>query len=166
MRSIEWNGYHGYPDRVTKGEDGTYRWSGRLDKEYERRDYIVTLWTCAGICMLIMLLTALTDLKSLWITGPCAAAIMGIAGIICLLLDRAKGSARHQYEMNEEYVRLVNGKYSRYYEYPKISGVEVKNGYLEVRRNRVSNRFYVPEEDMAFVAEYITSRCIDRRKGF
>ena len=56
MRIVEWNGYNVYPDRVTKGEDGTYRWSGRLDKEYERRDYIVTLWTCAGICMLILVI--------------------------------------------------------------------------------------------------------------
>ena len=159
MKAVEWNGISVYPDRVTRGNDGTYRWTGMLDKEYERRDYRVTLWTCAGISMLIMVITAMTDLKSLWITGPCAAVIMGIAGIICLLLDRAKGSAAQRYEMNEEYIRLVNGKYSRYYEYPKISSIEVKDGYLEVSRNNVSNRFYVPQEDMAFVTEYIKSRC-------
>ena len=123
MKAVEWNGISVYPDRVTRGNDGTYRWTGQLDKEYERRDYRVTLWTCAGISMLIMVITAMTDLKSLWITGPCAAVIMGIAGIICLLLDRAKGSAAQRYEMNEQYIRLVNGKYSRYYEYPKISSM-------------------------------------------
>lgn len=164
MKTVKCNTYEVYPDRVTQGKDGSYRWSGWLDKEYGRRNYTVTLWTCAGISMMIMIITAFADLKSLWITGPCAAVIMGIAGVICIALDRAKGSAVQQYEMNEDYVRLVDGKYSIFYEYPTISEVAVRDGYLELSRKKKASRFYVPQEDMAFVTDYIISRCTGRAK--
>ena len=102
-----------YPERVTAGEDGTYRWS--VDVDLKKDHYVqnltmkIMLFICAGICLMTLIFAAMTgDVSMAWIPPVCCVAALLIT-VLVLRLFRLAVKDRYTvgYEMTEEGVRLV-----------------------------------------------------------
>lgn len=102
-----------YPERVTAGADGTYRWSADVDLKKDHYVQNLTmkimLFICAGICLMTLIFAAMTgDASMAWIPPVCCAAALLIT-VLVLRLFRLAVKDRYTvgYEMTEEGVRLV-----------------------------------------------------------
>ena len=47
-----------YPDRVTKGEDGVWRWTGVISRSENRHAISVTLKVVGAMCLFLIVLSA------------------------------------------------------------------------------------------------------------
>ena len=148
-----------WPERVTMGSDGVYRWTCETDREIERRSYKITMWVCGGIVLFLVFLGTLMDRETLIITLACGAVVMVIAALVCWLFDRLPGTLRERYEMAEDYIRIAtNPKGSAWFTYPRIRRVTVRRDRLELKKRIVSVPVFVPHEDFGFVRDYILRR--------
>ena len=102
-----------YPNRVTMGEDGIYRWSADVD--LSRDHYVqnltikIMLFICAGICLMTLIFAIMTgDVSMAWIPVLCCGAVMVITMLV-LRLFRSGVKDRYTmgYEMTGEGIRLV-----------------------------------------------------------
>ena len=102
-----------YPDRVTRGEDGVYRWSYDVDLNWDHylQNFFLKLmlYILGGTCLVMALVIILAGRPSMaWIP----AAIFGVAMVLAVLgffgfRIAVKDKYTVGYEMNEEAVLLV-----------------------------------------------------------
>ena len=97
-----------YPDRITRGSDGQYRWSYRLNREQSRFYYRQMIRVCAIIAGVITFVAVIlfSDMLSrepeLWWMMVLPA--IGIVGLPALLGHfMMKGGEVNRYEMDETY---------------------------------------------------------------
>ena len=152
-----------YPLRLTRGEDGVYRWKGKFSKQQRKKAIRITLGTCGGICLLILALTLSAGAKGevLAATLISILAVMVIAGVICALYARMSKDRYQPYEMGEDYLRFVGyGKADSWITFQNIRRVKIvpEQDLISVRTALVWAPFFVPHEDFAFVRNYVLLR--------
>ena len=57
-----------YTPRVTRGEDGAYRWTCRISREQHRHGLRVTMIVVGALCLLLVILGAMLDRQVFLIT--------------------------------------------------------------------------------------------------
>lgn len=102
-----------YPERLTKGADGIYRWSVEVDpaRDHYVRDLTMKImfFICAGICMMTIIFACMTgDMSMVWIPLLCCGVALVIT-VLVLRLFRSGDKDRYTvgYEMNETGIRPV-----------------------------------------------------------
>lgn len=102
-----------YPDRLTKGTDGVFRWSADVDLKKDHYVQNLTMkimfFICAGICLMTLIFAYMTgDMSMAWIPFLCCGIAMGIT-VLVLRLFRLSVKDRYTmgYEMTGEGIRLV-----------------------------------------------------------
>lgn len=179
-----------YPDRLTTGADGVYRWSADVDLSKDH--YIqnltmkIMLFICAGICLMTLVFAYMTgDMSMAWIPILCCAAALLITMIV-LRLFRLGVKDRYTmgYEMTGEGIRLVRDPATvrmmkgvaaltpggtgavqpGMTEFRSVRSVrEVPETYMICLNTVVSAlQIWVPEEDYDVVCNYIREHT-DRR---
>ena len=150
-----------YPDRVTLGEDGVYRWRCAVSTEGRRRTAGIVLGVCGGVCLVILVMAALTDRKMLPATLLSCLGAMALVGLITWLADRLGSGARQPYEMSGEYVRFVGvGRSDARFRYPDVRRLTIREDQcrIDVKGLVVPAPFFVPREDFSLVMNYILRR--------
>ena len=158
----------GYPERVTPGEDGIYRWSCRFDREQRKKTVKTILWAVGVPCLIILLMMGWlcfvkggNDVEMFLTAAVSCAAAMAITAVICLITYRTGASFTQPYEMGPEYVRYVGkGRTDFVYYYRESRHVRIceARNLIEIRGLISTAPFHVPVEDFGFVKNYIISQ--------
>ncbi|MBR5095141.1 MAG: hypothetical protein IK095_08605 [Oscillospiraceae bacterium] len=156
-----------YPERLTRQQDGSYRWTCRIGLDYHRSQAMLAMKICLGIAVFLLAFGAFAaysarDLEQIWIVALCVVVFLAIAAFFTRLYGWGIGSLRPDprelYEMTEEHVKTGFGKTAAYFRYARVKVLVIRPDYLELRSRRSRVRVYAPEEDMAFVRDYIRRR--------
>ena len=152
-----------YPHRVTRGDDGVYRWLGQFSDEQKRKVVKITLGVCGACCLVLLAMGYYLDgFGSMFgVMLLSCLGVMAIAGLICLLYYRGSGTIWQPYELTEEYVRYVGStKTNVYFYFRQIRRVKVsaEKSLIEVASLLTTAPILVPPEDFRFVEDYILNR--------
>ena len=120
-------------------------------------------WACVGIAVFLVVMGAVfcamnRDWSMLWVVLLCDAVFMAITVLVTRLFLRGAVDPGEIYELTDSYVKTGSGKTSAYYEFRRVKALTVTRGYLELRGKLTPMRVYVPEDDMAFVRDWIRRR--------
>ena len=144
-----------YPERVTKGEGGVYRWSVVMTNEHRKAEFRMMMRVCVIIGAAIFALYA--------ILGMAVYGIAVLLGMTILpagfwwLLSRVSRNQRRFYAMDDEAVttkgwtRRSEGTFS----YQRIHKVILQEDRIELRGLTDVTQVIVPHGDFAFVRDYI-----------
>ena len=146
---------------ITRDEKGTYRWSGTIDGETDRKTLRIIYGAMGGMCVLFIIMALVINREMLGVTLLACLGVMVVVTAITVPLMRASRGRKQPYEMNDEYVRYVGyGREDACFFYEKIRAVHVYNSrdMLEVKGLVVSAPVFVPHEDFGFVRDYILRR--------
>ena len=150
-----------YPDRVSEGKDGAYRWSvevERLSRENKVRN--VTMGTCGGLSLfLIGFMAILGDAFATRVTSLSCLAVMFIAEMACKLEGRSNKYTTKCYELDERGISILSGKDTYNINFDDINEIIVNDVYLELKGPKGGQTIYVPSEDYTFVSRFIL-RCV------
>ena len=155
-----------YPDRVTQGEDGAYRWTCKIDKKYEHRQYSLTMWV-VGICCLICLgMTAVFgfDEASLRTVVLSVLAAMFICQMVCRFLEKLPGTVDQKYELTDKHIRLGEGTGTATIELDKVEKVIVYGDALELYGKFGNPMVFVPVDDYDMVKDKILTLTSEKAK--
>ena len=81
-----------WPERVTMGSDGVYRWTCETDRDIERRSYKITMWVCGGIVLPVQgyIADKVGILNSYWLTIGLLAYVLLYAHVLSKPAKRAE----------------------------------------------------------------------------
>lgn len=148
-----------FPRRVTRSEDGVYRWKGIEDMEQSLGTILLSMKICAGILAVMgILLVFLDGIHGLIYLLPVAAVMFGICGLLWLLIKKGPGEITQDYEMTEEYIRFVGSAKTTYtYEFKKIRSVRLlrERHAIELKKNVGTARVFTDPEDLFMVRDHI-----------
>lgn len=154
-----------YPDRITRCDDGQYRWAYRLNREQSRFYYRQMLKICSIVAGAITLVTVIMFLPMLsrspelwWFM---ALPLVGTVGLPALLGHfLMNGGERYRFEMDEEYIRHKNASKGgdAYIRFSKIQEMTVDGEMLIIKAGVTTYRVYAPEADIPFLKQYIEDR--------
>ncbi len=151
-----------YTPRVTRGEDGAYRWTYRISRKQHRHGLRVTMIVVGALCLLLVILGAMLDRQVFLITLLSCGAVMLITVLICWWFDRmAKGGVWQPFEMTEAYIRWVGyGRTDFIFPYRSLRSARIlaDEDIIEVRQRLGVMQVYVPHEDFGFVQDFILRR--------
>ena len=158
----------GYPNRVTRQEDGSYRWFNAIEVDYYRdREIYPAIWACGIIALCILLLGVvfammLDDWETFWIVILCDVVFAAISAVIIWLFGWGVGKPEmkpnERYEMTDDYIKTGSGKTSVYFNLKRVKELIIRADYIELWGRHRSMRVYVPREDMSFVRGFIMGR--------
>ena len=157
----------GYPDRVTRQEDGSYRWVGRIDLKYHQKQTMIGMKACLGIgAFIFVLYLCLTiryqDWKGLLIATVCILIFLGISAFFTRLfgwgIGKAKPDPHERYEMTDEHMKTGTGKPSAYFPFRKAKVLILAESYFELQSEHRKMRIFFPPEDRDFIRGYIQGR--------
>jgi len=154
-----------YTPRVTRGEDGAYRWVYEIDKEHNLLGARITMRVMGVMAVMLVLLGAFMGRDALVVMLLCAVAAVVIALAVCLVFYKLAPTSRQPYELTEKYIRWVGtGRTNAYYYFRGIRRVRVSRpeNMIEVRGLIGFIQVFVPPEDFSFVCEYILRRLPER----
>ena len=149
-----------YTDRVLRGEDGVYRWRGKVSMESQKRTIRLVLGIMGGFCLFFLLMALWMDGSMLLPTLLACLGVMAVTGLCCLLL-RPRDTAVQPYELTEEHIRYVGtGRSNAYMPYKNIRRVRIRPAAcrIDVKGAVVGFPVFVPPEDFVFVRDYIRLR--------
>lgn len=148
-----------YPDHVTLGPDGVYRWHAALNVEESKYVRKVVLLTVGGICVFLMIFAAVIGMDApemLSMLLTCAIA-MAIALAICAFV-RQPGYLKKYYEMTEQAVLQVNPKQRFRVDLSEVRKAIVSPNKITLYRRVIRMEVLVPAEDYQMVKFHILSR--------
>ena len=150
-----------YPDRVSEGKDGAYRWSVEVERLLsENKVRNVTMGTCGGISLfLIGFMTYLGDVSAMRVTSLSCLAVMFIAEMVCKLEGKSNKFITKCYELDERGISILSGKDRYEINFDDIREVIVNDVSLELKGPKGGHIIYVPSEDYSFVSRFIL-RCV------
>ena len=105
-----------YPDRVSLGKDGVYRWSVQVNLQQDRysRDLFrnIMFIVCGSVCAFtVLMMFSLGDLSMVWIPFACCGFILLISIPIYKLVGQETGSPYPlAYEMNNEAILMISDR--------------------------------------------------------
>ncbi len=151
-----------FTPRVTRGEDGVYRWVYLISREQNRHGLRVTLIVVGALCLLLVIMGAMLDREAfVAILLSCGAAML-ITLLVCRVFDRmASGGVRQPFELTEDHVRWVGtGRTDFVYSFRSLRAVRVlaDEDIIEIRQLLGVMQVYVPHEDFGFVQDFILRR--------
>ena len=147
-----------YPERVTLCEDGKYRWRITLSREQAKSHYedmiaiTVIITTVVSLIMLVVI-----GWQAWWGVLMLYALMVGLPALIGHLTF---GFDTRSYEMDEEYIRHKHATRGgdAFIPIKKMKGMSVTGNVFRIRGAVTEYTVYVPQEDVAFVKEYIEKR--------
>lgn len=150
-----------YPDRVSEGKDGVYRWSVEVERLLsENKVRNVTMGTCGGINLfLIGFMTYLGDIVAIRVTSISCLAVMFIAEMVCKFDSKSNKYITKCYELDERGISILSGKDKYEISFDYIKEVIVNDVSLELKGPKGGHIIYVPNEDYDFVSRFIL-RCV------
>lgn len=150
-----------YPDRVTEGKDGVFRWSVETERLLiENKVRNVTMGTCGGISLfLIGFMAILGDAFAVRVTSLSCLAVMFIAEMACKLEGRSKKYVTKCYELDERGISIHIGKDTKVINFDDVNEVIVSDISLELKGPKGGQVIYVPSEDYTAVSRFIL-RCV------
>ena len=152
-----------YPDRVTKGEDGVWRWTGVISRAENRHAISVTLKVMGAICLFLIVMAAtMKDRQMLLVTALSCAGAMAVAGAVCTVYDRIAKNGRLQAikRQKSSFVWVGVGRTDFRYSWRSIRSVRIfeEEDVIEIRQLLGVMQIYVPHEDFALVKDLILAR--------
>lgn len=150
-----------YPERVTRGEDGVYRWTGDLGRGQmiQNRKIVLIAVSAPLLVILVMCLLSFPDMFMTTLLS-CLAAL-GVCLGVMLLYERLPGVTKQPFEMTEEHVRWVGtGRTDFVFPYRSIKRVDVHMAECRIilRRTLSWMPLVAPREDFNFVRDHILHR--------
>lgn len=148
-----------YPDRVTLGPDGVYRWAYSLNVEESRYVRTVVLLTVGGCCVFLMLFALIIGMdgeEMLAMVLTCAIA-MAIALGICAFV-RQPGRIKKYFEMTEQTVWQMNPKDRFRVDFSEVKKAIVMPNRIRLYRRVIRMDVRIPAEDYQMVKFHILSR--------
>ncbi len=156
-----------YPDRVTRGADNVYRWSGHFDLRERKRTLRIPLWVVGGLCLFFLVAGALMDPDILGVLLLTCGSVMAITGGVCFLFWRSSGDVSQPYELTGEHIRYVaEPKVDTVIPFRRIRTVSFSEPRKMIRIRSALTGFpvFVPAEDYPFVQNYIRQRLPDNAR--
>ncbi len=152
-----------YPERVTKGEDGVWRWTAVISRAENRHAISVTLKVVGAMCLFLIGLSAsMRDRQMLLVTVLACGGVMAVTGAVCAVADRMAANGRYQaFEITDDHMRWVGvGRTDFRYSWRSIRSVRVfeEEDVIEIRQLLGVMQIYVPHEDFALVKDLILAR--------
>ena len=148
-----------FPRRVTRFEDGVYRWKGIEDMEQSLSTILLSMKIFAGILAAMGVFIIILDgVHGLVYLLPVAAVMFGICGLLWLLIKKGPGEITQDYEMTDDYIRFVGSAKSTYtYEFRKIRSVRLLRSRhaIELKKNTGTARVFTDPEDLFMVRDHI-----------
>ena len=149
-----------YPERVTKGEDGVWRWTAVISRSQNRHAISVTLKVMGAACLFLIVMAAtMKDRQMLLVTALSCAGAMAVAGAVCAVYDRmAKNGRLQAFEITDDHMRWVGvGRTDFRYSWRSIRSVRVfeEEDVVEIRQLLGVMQIYVPHEDFPLVKDLI-----------
>ena len=105
-----------YPDHVTLGKDGVYRWSVRVTPNQDRysRDLFrnIMFIVCGSVCAFtVLMIFFLGDLSMVWIPFACCGFVLLISIPVCRFVGQETGGSYSlAYEMNDEAILMIRDR--------------------------------------------------------
>lgn len=152
-----------YTDRVTRQEDGTFRWKCNIDKDYERRSYKATIIFCVGLAIFILILgyvfSVMTrSMDKYWIVALSSGVFILISLLVCWGLDSLPGQLTEIYHLTDTYIETGSGKTHATFSFDRTKKVIVGSNFVELKGIFSGPKIFIPEEDFYFVRDYILNR--------
>ena len=149
-----------YPPRVTRVDDGVYRWRAKFSDGQKRKVVKITMGVCGGCCLLLLGMSFFLDGFGFMfrVTLLSCLGAMAIAGLISWLYYRSGGPVSQPYELTEEYVRYIGtSKTDTYFYFRLIRRVRIcaEQDLLDLSTLLTTAPVFVPHEDFRFVEDYI-----------
>ena len=143
-------------------EDGSYRWSCSIDKDFHRSKAKAGFWAClavAGVSLLAGFFASgmSSAHNSIWMILLVPFVIM-IIGLPLIFLYGSAEDPHESYVLTEKYVKSGYGREAVFATFEKTKTVAVRPQYIELSGQFRTVRVYVPAEDGEFVREYILAR--------
>ena len=159
---------HEYPLRVTKYDDGFYRWSVEMEgaPQYEIYKNLIKISSVITLCimggMAVMSLgTPYFGEMMLEGLGVFAGIVVLPALIMWLIEKRGKGIYQ-RFEMNDDYIKLVgySAKTTRYVHFKHIRKIKVNEHarMLWVLEALSGVQVFVGRDDFIFVLQYLQEK--------
>ena len=144
-----------YPDRVTRGEDGVYRWTVKADKKYMQNDLRVVL-AVAGVLFTAVIgyITYVSDAYDVRQTCLGILIIMFIIQMIYMVVERIPGSITQHYALSSKNL-TIEDKGKTVIPLDKVEKVYVYGDALELFGKLGSPMVFVPYEDYEIVSTVI-----------
>ena len=154
-----------YGSSLERDEQGTYYWTGIIDRQYDRKIYKIMFGWIGGVLLFFVGVCIYLNPAALSIVLPIFLGIMALVVLVTVVMVRLTGGGFQDYEMNEEYVHYVSAspKADTYFRYKDIRLVRVypARNMMEIKGIIVGAPFFVPPEDFRFVRNYILQRVPD-----
>ena len=156
-----------YPERVTLQPDGTYRWTCKVDKSYEQKNYRITMIVCTVIAVFILIFGGIISMQYPSFAGsinpmiPVAistVAFLVISFLICLVFSRLPGDIKEIYWLTDTYIKSGSGRSGASFDFRRVKTVTVGSNWIELKGSFGGPKFFIPEGDMNLVRDYILTR--------
>ena len=146
-----------YPSRVERDLEGVYRWTCPVDKKYEQKQYRVTMWVVAVICLVIIGLSIFWEFDRetrITVDLSCLAA-MFISQMVCRFLEGLPGTINQKYELGDKYIKVGEGNRAITIRMDKVDKVIVYGDALELFGKFGNPMIFVPYEDYDTIKDRI-----------
>ena len=151
--------YKDYPARVTRYEDGEYRWECAVDQEQELGEIMLAMKICAGILIALAIYGFFLSGKGfLPYLLAAVAVVFGICGLFWLLVLKGKGRFVQRYEMTDEYIRFVGTeKTMMKYEFKDLIYVRLLRARkaIELKSKKGTAVAFTDPEELLMVRDHI-----------
>ena len=147
-----------FPLRVTRYEDGIYRWRAEIDRDFEMRSYKIAIICVGAMCLFMAGMGLVLSFRYgfdtlVWTLVPCVI-IMGITLLLTWLMTRHKDKALQAYEMGDDFVRYSEVK-GGYWNYKSTRELIITADYCELKKPLATIRVYYVPEDKALVSGHL-----------
>ena len=148
-----------FPRRVTRFEDGVYRWKGIEDMEQSLSTLMAAIKGCGGILAFMVIFVIFLDgIHGLLYLLPVAAAMFVTFGLLWLLIKKGPGDITLDYDMTDEYIRVLGSGKSNYtHEFKKLRSIRVlrERHAIELKKGIGTIRIFTDPEDLFMVRDHI-----------
>ena len=146
---------------VTRDENGTYHWIGKIDTGYDKKVLKILFGGVGTACIIFIVLCLAMDVSMLKVTMLSCLGVMAVVAAVAIPMTRMMSGRQQAYEMNDEHIRFVGyGRQDTIFAYRDIRKVRVyySRDMLEIKGLLVTAPFFVPHEDFGFVRDYVLRR--------
>ena len=144
---------------MVKSQDGTYHWTGKLDKGYEMGQYRFVWITMGILCAGMTIFGAVLCLPSGdWkMMMAFVLPVLTVIVITAVVIAVGKGGAwsYRAYGMSERSIWIGAGRSRADFYFDSARHVLFTAAYIDPMKKIGNFRIYVPEKDMPFVKNFV-----------
>ena len=146
--------------------NGAYRWCCKTDPVWYRKRLGRAFRVCADIAIAVAAVGVGVYLftKSLPILVVCGISALGflaLSGLIFGLTLLIFPDPSESYTLGDTYVRTGSGRYATWFMFKDTRRLTIRKDCVVLQGRLNTMRVYVPEEDFAFVRDFIRRRMPD-----